>query len=190
MKTTASIISAILLLPSLVFADASVIIKERAKELSNQNNVQQGVPPPSQPAQPSNGARQPAVATPLQVAIAHLRADLAAIKSDPAPTAAQKQQLVQHFIQAAQGTKPSPQTAGKLADDVTSALAQNPMSATDRDRLLSDINAALNPQKYQPEQLNAIYADAQAVFQVAGVRRNAAVNIADDIKAVAAETKH
>jgi hypothetical protein len=187
MKTTSALICATLLSVS-AFADSSSIIKQRAKELSNQNNVQQGVPPPSQP-QSSPGTKQPAVATPLQVSIAHLRADLAAIKSDPAPTAAQKQQLTQHLIDTAQATKPSQPTASKLADDLSTALAQYPMSATDRDRLLSDINAALNPAKLQPDQLANIYADAQAIFQVAGLKRTAAVKISDDIKAVAAETK-
>jgi hypothetical protein len=188
MKTSLALICAAFLSVS-VFADSSVIIKQRAKELSNQNNVQQGVPPPSQP-QSTPATKQPAMATPLQVCIGHLRTDLAGIKPDPAPTTAQKQQLTQHLIDTAQQTKPSAQTAGKLANDVSTALAQNPMSATDRDRLLSDINAALNPQKYQADQLANIYADAQAIFQVAGLKRSAAAAIADDIKAIAAETKH
>jgi hypothetical protein len=188
MKTTSALLCATFLAVT-AFADPSVIIKERAKELSNQNNVQQGVASPSQP-QSSPGAKPPAVATPLQVCIAHLRADLAAFKSDAAPTVAQKQQLTQHLIATAQSTKPSQPTASKLADDLSAALSQNSMSATDRDRLLSDINAALNPEKFQPDQLKAIYADAQAIFQVAGLKRNAAVAIADDIKAIAAETKH
>jgi hypothetical protein len=188
MKTSLALICAALLSVN-AFADSSVIIKQRAKELSNENNVQQGVPPPSQP-QSTPAAKQPTVATPLQVCIAHLRTDLAALKPDPAPTAAQKQQLTQHLIDTAQHAKPSPQTAGKLATDISTALAQNPMSGTDRDRLLSDINAALNPEKYQPDQLANIYADAQAIFQVAGVKRTAAAAIGDDLKAIAAETKH
>jgi hypothetical protein len=190
MKTFLAILGSIVLISASTRAQsAPQIIKMRAKELSNQNNVQQGVASPSQPAQPAAGPRPGTPLTPLQLAIARLRAALAAIKADPAPTAQQKQQLAQQLIATAQGNKPSQQTSAKLADDLSAALAANPMSGTDRDRLLSDINAALNPEKYQPDQLKQIEADAQAIFQVGGVKRASAVAVADDLKAIVAETK-
>lgn len=166
------------------------IIKMRAKELNNQNNVQQGVTAPSQPAQPSAGPKPGTPATPLQLAIARLKGTLAGIKTDAAPTPQLKQLLAQQLIATAQGVKPSQSTASKLAEDVSAALAANPMSGADRDRLLSDVNAALNPEKYQPDQLKAIEADAQAIFQVTGLKRTSAVAVADDLKAIVAETKH
>jgi hypothetical protein len=188
MKTSLALMAGAMLVAESAFADASVIIKQRAKEISAQNNVQQGVTPPSQPAQPA-ATKPGAQLTPLQAAIAQLRADLAGIKSNPAATAQQKQLLAQHLLATAQGTKPSQQTASKLADDLTSALSQSTVSPTDRDRLLSDINAALNPQKIQPDQMVRIQGDVQAILQVGGLKRTDATVVADDVKAVAAETR-
>src|SRR2546427_8422965 len=88
------------------FADPDIIIRERAKELRNQNNVRQGVPPPTQPAQPTqpNAASTPA---PQPQSLVQLQTDLAAIKTDSPVTAQQKQKLAGDLIAAAQGAKPS-----------------------------------------------------------------------------------
>jgi hypothetical protein len=188
MKTSLALIAGAMLVAGGAVADSSVIIKQRAKEISAQNNAEQGVTPPGKPAQPA-ATTQNATLTPLQAAIAQLRTDLAAIKASPAPTAQQKQLLAQHLIATSQGAKPSQQTATKLAGDLTSALAQSKVSGTDRDRLLADINAALNPQKLQPDQLIRVEADAQAILQTGGLSRTDASAVADDVKAVAAETK-
>ena len=46
------------------FGQSETIIRNRAKELRDQNNVRQGVPPPTQPAQPANSPD--AVRAPVQ----------------------------------------------------------------------------------------------------------------------------
>src|SRR6266478_5654434 len=87
-------------------AGAEAIIKQRAKDLSNQNNVRQGVAPPAQPAQPA----QPALpATAALTPMAKLQADITAIKPNSVMTAAQKQQLARDLTALAHGPgKPSP----------------------------------------------------------------------------------
>ena len=55
--------------------------------------------------------------------------------------------------------------------------------------MLSDLAAVLNPAKIQPAQMQAIYADIQAIFQANGMARKDAVKIVDQVKAVAAETQ-
>jgi hypothetical protein len=47
----------------------------------------------------------------------------------------------------------------------------------------------LNPANIQSAQMQAIFADIQAIFQVNGLSRKDAMRIADDAKAIAAETK-
>src|SRR5438874_13343192 len=90
------------------FAQSSeVIIKQRAKELSNQNNVRQGVAPPTQPQTPPPSATATAAAQPQNPALARLRADLAAIQAGSTPTPEQKQKLTTDIIAVAQSTKPS-----------------------------------------------------------------------------------
>ena len=83
----------LLVLAGLLFATASafpqgaqVIIKNRAKELSNENNVRQGVPPPTQPQTPPAQA-QPATPPPTPAYVLTLRTDIAGIKQGTPPTA-------------------------------------------------------------------------------------------------------
>src|SRR5438045_1816022 len=84
----------------LLFAHAAraqspeVIAKKRAKELSNQNNVRQGVTPPTQ-GQPLTAQPQPAnpAPQPQNPALTKLQTDLAAIQAGSTPSADQKQKL-------------------------------------------------------------------------------------------------
>ena len=172
-----------------VAAGSEAIIKQRAKDLSNQNNVRQGVAPPSQnpAAAPKPATAAPAALTPQQ-ALAKLQTDLGAIKVGSTATAAQKQQLARDFTLLAQGSrKPSPAAANKLAEDIAAALAQKPLTEGSRSRLAQNLNAVLNPGNISASQMNEIVSDVQAIFQVSGLPRKDAVAIADSVKAIAAE---
>ena len=52
MKTVLALIGAVTLAAGSLVAGPDVIILQRARELRDQNNVQQGVTPPGQPTQP------------------------------------------------------------------------------------------------------------------------------------------
>ena len=190
MKITFALIGAFTLLEVSTFAGPDVIIKQRAREIRDQNNVRQGVTPPSQPAQPAAPAATTAPATPVQQGLAKVRADLAAIQPNSPVTAAQKQQLAKDLLATAQGAnKPSQATVASLAEDLSAVFAQKPLSDADRNRLLTDLAAVLNPANIQQTQMQAIFADVQAIFQVNGLARKDAVRIAEDVKAIAAETR-
>ena len=191
MKRAIVLIGAATVLAGSLFAGPDVIIKQRALELRDQNNVRQGVTPPSQPALP---ATAPATSTPpsplLQQNLAKVKADLAAITPNSPVKAEQKQQLAKDLLASAQGAgKPSQTTVAPLADSLAAAFAQNALSDADRNRLVSRLAAVLNPAKIQPSQMQAIYADIQAIFQANGMARKDAVKIVDQVKAVAAETQ-
>ena len=193
MKTAFALLGAVALLAGSVFADP-IIVKQRALELRNQNNVRQGTTPPSQPAQPATTpAATPAKGTsptPIQQSVAKLRADLTAIKANSPVTAEQKQQIAKDLIAVAQGAhKPSPATAADLAGSLSAAFAEKPLADKDCTRLMSDLAAVLNPANIQSAQMQAIYADVQAVFQANGLARNEAVKIVDHVKAIAAQTQ-
>jgi hypothetical protein len=186
MKLSFVLLSLAIFLPASTFAAGSeAIIKQRAKELRDQNNVRQGVPPPApapQPAKPN--AAQPTALTPM----AKLQADLAAIKPNSQVTAEQKQQLNRDLLALALGPKkPSPGATSKLAGDMAAALAQKALSEGTRSRLLQDLNGVFNPANIPASQMQDIVSDVQAVFQASGVARKDAVTIADDVKAIAAE---
>ena len=146
--------------------------------------------PPSQPAQPATAPATSASPTPIQQSVAKLRADLTAIKANSQVTAEQKQQITKDLIAVAHGAnKPSQPTAANLADSLAAAFAEKPLADKDCSRLLSDLAAVLNPAKIQPAQMQAIYADIQAIFQANGMARKDAVKIVDQVKAVGAETQ-
>ena len=192
MKRALALIGAATLVAGNLFADP-IIVKQRALELRNQNNVRQGVTPPSQPAQPAQPAPTPGTSaspTPIQQSIAKLRADLTAIKANSPVTAEQKQQIAKDLVAVAQGaSKPSQSTAADLAGSLAGAFAEKPLADKDCSRLLSNLAAVLNPAKIQSSQMQAIHADIQAIFQANGMARKDAVKIVDQVKAVGTETQ-
>jgi hypothetical protein len=195
MKTLLAVVAVAGLMSSRVFGQADVIIKQRAKELSNQNNVRQGVPPPTpaKPAPATTPAAKPAASSPVtaqQQSIAKLKTDIAAIaaKSQAAPE--QKLQFVRDLMAAVRGvTKPSQTSVTKFANGLTAALADKTLSPADQSRLAQDIEAILNSTKLPQSQADAIVADVQASLQNSDVKRTVAVSVADDLKAVATEVR-
>jgi hypothetical protein len=190
MKTALTALGTILLASACVYADPAVIIRERAKELSNQNNVRQGVASSAdtQPAQPAVANVAPAGPT-LSPSLLRFNTELASIHADTLVTSEQKQKLAQDLILSAQGPKPSLVSASKLASDLSNAFAEKPLSSTSRARFVQELDAVLNPGKYPQAKLDGIIRDVQAIFQDNGLARMKAVAIADDVKTIAAEVQ-
>ncbi len=188
MKRILAVVCAAVLLssPALARQGSQYIIKQRAKELRDQNNVRQGVVPPAQaaPAAPATTAPAPPALSP---SLLRFQTDLGTISASAPATAEQKQKLAQQVVAGAQGAKPSLTTAGKLATDLSAAFAEKPLSPTSRARLVQELDAVLNPGKYPMAKLDGIFADVQAIFQENGLSRTKAVGIADDVKAISAE---
>jgi hypothetical protein len=193
MKTVLSLVGAATLVAGSVFAGPDVIIKQRAKEIRDQNNVRQGVTSPGQAASPSQPSAPSASSAPspvLQQSLAKVRADLAAFKPNSPVTPQQKLQLKNDLLASAQGAgKPSSATISVLADSLSAAFTHSAFPDKDRDRLVSRLAAVLNPANIQSAQMDAIYADVQAIFQANGLTRKDAVKIVDQVKAVGAETR-
>jgi hypothetical protein len=187
MKRTLAVAGAAALMAGTVLGGPESIIKQRAKELSNQNNVQQGVAPPTQPG----GTYAPSAPAPppLSVSLTHFQTTLAGIQADSQVSAAQKQKLTQDLLAAAPGAKPSQASAAKLSEDLAAAFAEKPLPESSRSRLIRELDAVLNPGKYPQAKLEGIFADVQAIFQANGLSRSKAVVIADDVKAISAEVQ-
>jgi hypothetical protein len=176
----------VLLSATSLLAGPETIIKQRAKELSNQNNVRQGVPPPTQAPSARNAAPTPPPQSPN---ITHLRSELASIKAG-AITDDQKEKLAQALLAAAETAgKPSAESVKALAGDVAAAFGQKPLSPEVLSRFVTELDAVLNPSKYPKAKLDGIIADIQAIFQANDLPRKDAAKIADDVKAVAAEVR-
>jgi hypothetical protein len=169
-----------------VLAGPETIVRERAKELSNQNNVRQGVAPPTQ-AQPTPtttpGTPAPAI-PPKSQAVLQFETDLGSIKANDPVTAAIKQKLTADIMAIAEGTKPSATAAAKLAEDLATAASAKPLDPKYRSRLGTELDAILNPTKYPKSNPSGIYSDIQATFQTNGLERKQAVAISEDVKAL------
>jgi hypothetical protein len=167
-------------------AGTDYIIKQHAKEIRDQNNVRQGVAPPTQAPQPG-GTQAPAPAP--SPGVGKLKTDLAAIKAGSTVTEEQKQQLTRDIMEVAQTAKPASATARKLANDLADAFIEKPLSATSLSRFVQELDAVFNPGKFPQAKPEGIFADVQAIFQEGGEVRRKAVTISDGVKAVAGEIK-
>jgi type VI protein secretion system component VasK len=191
MKATFALIGAATLLAAAALAQSDVIIKQHAKEIRDQNNVRQGVTPPAPPPPAARPTPTTAAPNPVQQSLAKVRADLTAIQPGSQVTAQQKQQLAKDLLATAQGAnKPSSATVTALAEELSTACAQKSLADKDLTRLLTDLAAVLNPANIQQTQMQAIFSDVQAIFQVSGLARKDAIKISDAAKAVAAEARH
>jgi hypothetical protein len=191
MKAKLLLVGLITGLTASLWAGPDVIIKQRAKELVNQNNVRQGVTPPTQPAAPPASASQSGEPAPQPRALAALQSDLAAVKPGSQPSVAEKQKMTRDLLAMAQtGAKPTSASAAKLVDDVTAALSSISLSSNGRARFVQELDAVLNPGKYPQAKMQAIFDDVQAIFQADGLPRKDAVRIADSVKTLAAEVQN
>ena len=168
---------------------SAVMIKNRAKETVNQNNVRQGVPPPSQavpgPAAPSQV--KPAVSQ--AQSLANIKTDIVGIKTGSAATAEQKQQFIKNLAVAARSAKPSLPSVTKFVDSLSTGLSEVSLTADQQVRLAQNIEAVLNSKPLPAKQFEAIIADVQAIMQVGSLKRTSAATIANDLKAVGLEVR-
>jgi len=197
-------IAAILL--SAVFATDAMasaqgaLIKKKAKDFSNQNSANQGVPP-AQPARPATPPAQaaPQTASPpspntpkmsaaQQQNINQLVTDLKTIISKSLVTPEQKQQLKKDLLAGAEGVKkPSNDSVTKLANDLSTAWADQKLSPTEQTYLAKDINAVLNSANIPPAESQAALNSAQTILKYSGISKDDVQKINNDLKAIAAE---
>lgn len=168
------------------------MVKRRAKETVNQNNVRQGVPPPAQltprpapPAQP--GATPPAVTQ--AASIAKLTADIAGFKPNVTATAEQKQQFTIDLAQSARGRKPSLGTVKQFVDSLSAALSNATLTSEHQTRLAQNLDGVFNAKSFTALQFDKTIEDVQAILEVGTVKRTTAISVAADLKAVGTEIR-
>jgi hypothetical protein len=180
-----------LLVPASFGQGSAIMIKNRAKEVVNQNNVRQGVPPPA-PAVPQPTPGNPSASNPATLPAQHvakIKTDLAGFKTGATATAAQKQQFIKDLAVAARSTKPSLPMVTKSVDSLIAGLSEAVLTSEQQGRLAQNLEAVLNSKPLPASQFKAIIDDVQAIFQVGGVKRSAASSIAADVKAVGNEVR-
>lgn len=163
----------------------------RAKQVSNENNVRQGVPSPAQTqpvAPPQTGVAPSNTVTQAQ-SLAALQSNLTSFKTGTAVTDAQKQQFTITLAKTARGNKPSLGTVKKFVDSLTGALSGASLTDEQRTRLAADIDAVLNSRGIASNTFDKIIADTEAILRVGLVKGQIATSVAADLKAIGAEVR-
>ncbi len=195
MKTALSL-AMIFVLPVCAFsAGSQSIIYQRAKDLRDQNNARQGVPPPAQapnpnPSQPVQPAAPTTITlTPQQQALLRLQSAMSAIRPGHATVAPElKQQLATAMAAVARGSiKPSISTLARVSESLSGALSQKLLADVTRKRLAQNLDAVINSGSLPAPQLKDIIADTGNLFEKAGVDKPIITSLQNNLKSVADE---
>src|SRR5262249_54171182 len=145
-----------------------VLVRERAKNIANQNNAQQGAP--AQPAQPGPAAapmpppapRPPSV---QQQNLTKLKADLARVRQAGKATDAAKQEFVKDLQAVVQGKgRPSSATLSNLADHLLAEIASGKVPASLDDKVVSKLQVLLNSGGLPASRSKEIAGEAQTAL--------------------------
>ncbi len=168
------------LLTNAASAAGIVDIKQKAR-----NVTQQPAPAAKSAPQPANGA--PALPEAQQQNIARLQADLAALVTKTQVTSGLPQQFQKDLIGAGQGpAKPGRETISRLAEDLTAALSERKLSATQQARLAKDLHVVLNS-AYTPMEAQVHGNEMLTILKTIGVGPTEIQTVTNDLKAIAAE---
>jgi hypothetical protein len=201
MKLIVCLIACLLLLGlmSVELSAQAHIVKQRARELSEQNNARQDITPntPSAPARPAAppaqpaGPPQPMVASPevlRQYDINNLKNDVAAMEPGTEVKQEQSDRFTQHLKIAARGAvKPSDKTIAQLSRNLASAFAEARLTEANHAQIAEDLVNVLNCGGVPAADTQKRITSVQAALQRGGVERKLAVAVANDLKLAAAE---
>jgi len=178
--------------PGAFGAGSENIIKQRAKDLRDQNNARQGVPPPTPPFTPAAPApaasSSNASAQTPNPALSKLQTTLSTVKRDGMITEELKSQVTTDLLAAARGRKPTVATIEKLAQQLLAAQAEKPLESKRLARVLQNLGVVLNAGKSTPAKVGDAVFDIEATFQAEGFARAKAEAISKTAKTIADET--
>jgi len=193
MKTIVLCATAIASLTLAACAQVEGVIKQRAKDLSDQNNARQGVQPapPAAPA-PTPAAVRPAPVrpSPQQMHIAKLKADIAHSHRAGAATDPFKQEFARDVLAATQSSgRPSTNTLAQLSDHLLNALGAKNVSTSADDAVVSKLVILLNSSSLSLKRTDELAAEVQTALEAAGVPPVDAARIGADLRSVAADVR-
>jgi hypothetical protein len=172
---------------------SEAIIKQRARDVANQNNNRSMQPPQggasaaaSQP-RPAQPAVAPAPMNASQQAYANFQSRLSAVNTNTATSL--KPMLAKDMANVAQGAKPSQPTLDKLSDHLTTALGEAKLTTQQKTRVAQSIAVLLNSANTVPAQKETMIKDVQSILEKGGVSTENSAAVAADLKSVADEIK-
>jgi hypothetical protein len=182
----------LLLVAFVGYAGPEHLIKQRAKDVANQNNQRQGVPSPPPPsAPPAQPVTAPAPVRPagpaLSTQAAAIRDALAAVLKAGDPTDDTTQALQQSLSAAASAkARPSETTLAKLARDLAKGLSGTDLSSAAQSQLALQLETLLKSPATAKDTETRTTAIHDLLREV-GVGRVDAMVVANDLKVVGLE---
>ena len=165
-----------------------VLIKNKAKDIRDNNNASQGVATPGAPAAGAVPAGPRGIDPVQQQNIDKLGEDLGLIKPGVSVSAEQKKTLQGDLtILAKSEPKPSLAALSKLTDDLAEALAAKPGAGKSQPQLAKALNVIVNSSKLTPGQVRMFLTNAQNALLDAGVPAAKLQAVIDDLKAITTE---
>jgi hypothetical protein len=191
MKTATALFCLLFAANSLRADPYSAAIKQAKNVAANASNTRQDNPPASPAPPPQNNPQPDPVLEATRQNIAGLRIDFDALgdRTDTNSVAVQKPSLMSHLTAAASGTKPSPASISKLADDLVAAMGGNDKLRLQHQKLAQEIHAICNSSHLSPAQQQTIFDDVRKILQNGGGAPDQVTNVVNDIKTIATETK-
>lgn len=140
-----------------------------------------------QPAKRADGSR---MSETQQQNVQKLKSDLQSIKQGSQVTPEQKQALKNDLMAMADGaTKPDPALTQQLANDLSQAMSDGKLAASEKAKLAKDLEAVMNSANIPMSEVQAAISDAQAILAASGVTQSEVQTVANDMKAIAAEAQ-
>lgn len=171
-------------------AGPETLVKQKAKDLRDQNNAAQGV----QPSSPSTPPAAPAVAKPTTPAkptpVAKIKTDIASWQREKAVSAEAKKTFNQDVLAAVRSSKsPTTSTLDPFTGKLAAAAAGKTIGATQLSRLAENINLAVNSASLPDERTEEIATQVQADLEKSAVPAADAAEVAKSLRALMAELK-
>ena len=173
---------------------SDMIIKQRAKDLRDANNQQQGASPPTAaaPASPPPAAAPttpPPAASPADLEakqnLEKLEGHLAAINPGATDLAELKPTLETDLAALARGSvRPSQVALGKLADDLAAAFSEMKTPPRQSTELAQAVSLVVNSSMVSPAQAQGAIATAQYYLKSNGLPDAAIQTITADLKGI------
>lgn len=168
-------------------AQSDMIIKQRAKNLANANNAEQGVPPPGTPPPPAPPPAPPPSPAEQEMKqhMDKLEADLAGIKSGVEVSADQKQAVQADLAALVRGSvRPSDASLSKLTDSLVAALSAPNVIVRERSQLTQGINAVVNSSMIGPDQARSFVVVSETSLKSSGVDPASVQAVSDNLTAI------
>jgi hypothetical protein len=164
-------------------AGPEILVKEKAKNVRDQNNASQGV----QPGSPSTPPASPAVGKPTTPAkptpVAKIKNDIAAWQREKAVSAEAKKTFNQDVLAAVRGSKsPTSSSVDQFTGKLTAAVVGKTIGATELSRLAQNINLAVNSASLPDDRTEEIATQVQADLEKSGVPAADASDVANSLR--------